>query len=264
MTKILRYLRLWLLFAKYELMFQFSTKIAMVFFFIGKVVRFFSFIIILLLIKQNTNSLAGYTINEVLIFFLTFNFIDLVSQMFLRGVYSLSGKVRSGEFDFFLCRPVNPLFRSLAGSPDFNDIILFIPLTAFSVWYIVQSIPMLSWQHFMLYLLFLCNGLLISVSFHILVLCVGVITAEVDNTIMFYRDLTQMGRFPIEIYKEPLRSLITFVIPIGIMISTPAKTLLGLGTTNMLFLSMCIGVGIFALSLKAWGFALKKYTSASS
>lgn len=236
----------------------------MIFFFIGKVIRFFSFIIILLLIKQNTNSLAGYSINEVLIFFLTFNFIDLVSQMFLRGVYSLSGKVRSGEFDFFLCRPVNPLFRSLAGSPDFNDIILFIPLTAFSAWYIVQSIPTLTWQHILLYVIFLCNGLLISVAFHILVLCVGVISAEVDNTIMFYRDLTQMGRFPIEMYKEPLRSLITFIIPIGIMISTPAKVLLGFGTTQMFIISTGIGIGIFILSLHAWNAALKKYTSASS
>jgi len=236
----------------------------MVFFFVGKIIRFFSFIIILLLLKNNTNSLAGYTINEVLIFFLTFNFIDLISQMFLRGVYSLSGKVRSGEFDFFLCRPVSPLFRSLAGSPDFNDILLFIPLTTFSVWYIVQNVPVLDIQHIFLYLFFLCNGLLISISFHILVLCVGIISTEVDNTIMFYRDLSQMARFPTDIYKEPFRSFITFVIPVGVMMTTPAKALLGLGTPFMFIVSCVISVVLFALALKAWDMSLKTYTSASS
>ena len=58
-----------------------------------------SFFVILLLLKNNTKSIAGYTIDEALIFYLTFNYIDVVAQMFLRGGV-LSGKVRSGEFDF--------------------------------------------------------------------------------------------------------------------------------------------------------------------
>ena len=65
-------------------------------------------------------------------------------------------------------------------------------------------------------------GLVISAAFHILVLAMGIITLEIDHTVMIYRDLVGLGRFPIDIYKEPLRSLITFIVPIGLMISIPA------------------------------------------
>jgi ABC-2 type transport system permease protein len=176
----------------------------------------------------------------------------------------MTGKVRSGEFDFFLIRPISPLFRSLVGSPDFNDVILFVPLVIFSGWYISTAIPNLTVQHLLLYLLLLGNGLLISLSFHIFVICMGIISAEIDNTIMLYRDLTQMGRFPMEIYREPLRGLLTFVVPIGVMMAVPSKVLLGLASGPLLLVSCLIGVSIFGLSLCAWNFSLKKYTSDSS
>lgn len=259
-----KYTGIWLTFAKYELLNQFSTKTSMVFFFIGKVIRFLSFFVILLLLKNNTKSIAGYTVDEALIFYLTFNFIDVVTQMFLRGVYMLSGKVRSGEFDFFLTKPISPLFRSLAGSPDFNDVLLFIPLTIFSAWYIAAAVPNLTLLHMMLYLLLLTNGLLISLAFHIFVLCVGIVSTEVDNTIMLYRDLSKMGQFPMEIYREPLRGIITFVIPVGIMMSVPAKVLLGLSSGPLIGVAIGIGILTLLLSLIAWDQALKRYTSASS
>ena len=149
--------------------------------------------------------------------------------------------MRSGEFDFFLIRPISPLFRSLAGSPDFNDVLLFIPLTIFSAWYIAVALPHLTLQHVMLYLLLLANGLLISLAFHIFVLCVGIVSTEIDNTIMLYRDLSKMGQFPMEIYREPLRGIITFVIPVGIMMSVPAKVLLSFSSGQLIVISIELG-----------------------
>lgn len=264
MKLFLRYLKLWLLFAKYELTFQLSSKSSALFFFFGKMVRFASFLVILVLLKQNTHSLAGYSLDQIIIFFLTFNFIDVISQIFMRGVYTLSGKVRSGELDFYLAKPVNTLFRVLMGAPDFNDVLLLIPLTAFSVWYIARTLPLLTAAHVLLYVAFLLNGLLIAAAFHIFVVCVGILSTEVDNTIMLYRDLSQMGRLPMEIYREPLRGLVTFVVPVGMMMSVPARVLLGNISPVLMGVSVGIALSMFALALGFWKFALRSYTSASS
>jgi ABC-2 type transport system permease protein len=264
MQTIQRHFTVWMLFAKYELLQQFSSKTSMVFFFVGKIIRFFSFFVILLLLRGTVRSVSGYTVDEVLIFFLTFNFIDIVSQMFLRGVYGMNGIVRSGEFDFYLMRPINPLFRSLMGAPDFNDVLLFMPLTGFSVWYIHQILPDLTPDRIFSYIILLIGGFLISVSFHILVLASGVVSTEIDHTIMLYRDLTQMARFPIDIYREPFRAFITFIIPIGVMMSFPSKALLGVLQPHLMIVGAIISVVSFFLSLKIWDIALKKYSSASS
>ena len=101
-------------------------------------------------------------------------------------------------------------------------------------------------------------------SFHILVLAIGVITTEVDNTLWLFRDITQMGRFPIDIYQNPLRSFITFVIPVGVMVTFPAKAAMGLLSFNSVLISVGIGVAFLYLSIMFWRFSLKKYSSASS
>ena len=44
-------------------------------------------------------------------------------------------------------------------------------------------------------------------------LALGIVTTEVDHTIMIYRDITAMGRFPMEMYKEPIRGFFTLSSP---------------------------------------------------
>ncbi|MBI5151433.1 MAG: ABC-2 family transporter protein [Candidatus Pacebacteria bacterium] len=261
---ITRYIKFWFLFAKYEVLKQFSSMFSVVFFFFGKSVRFFSFLLLLIVLQQHTKAMAGFTLEQVIIFFFTFNYIDLISQIFLRGVYMLSGKVRSGEFDFYLTQPMNLLFRTMAGNPDFNDLLLFIPLVLFSLWYTFTFIPTITLWSFILYLIFLIHGLLISLSFHIFVVCLGIVTTEIDNTIMVYRDISQMGRFPLEIYREPLRGFMTFVLPVGIMISVPSKALMGLASPMLLLFSLFITWLFFFFALRTWNSSLKMYTSASS
>lgn len=108
------------------------------------------------------------------------------------------------------------------------------------------------------------NGFLIAAAFHILVLALGIITTEIDHAIMIYRDITGMARFPVDIYKEPLRGLITFIIPIGVMMTFPAKALFGLLTPMFIIISFTIGLIFFYLSIMLWNYALSQYASASS
>lgn len=73
-----------------------------------------------------------------------------------------------------------------------------------------------------------------------------------------------MGRIPVDLYIEPLRTVLTFVIPVGIMMTLPAKAFMGLLSFDLLVVSLLIG-GIFLfLSLRFWDFSLKRYTSAGS
>ncbi len=114
------------------------------------------------------------------------------------------------------------------------------------------------------YILLLANSLIIATAFHIAVISFGIVTLEIDHTIMIYRDLIALGRFPIDIYREPLRGVLTYFIPVAIMISLPAKALIGVATPLGVAASFVIGVVVFMAALKFWNFALRYYTSASS
>ena len=114
------------------------------------------------------------------------------------------------------------------------------------------------------YVLLLANGLIISTGFHILVLALGILATEVDHAIMIFRDVVSMGRIPTDVYHEPLRMIMTFVIPVGVMMTFPAQALMGLLSPWIMLLSLALGLLFLVLCLKAWGYAITQYSSASS
>ena len=81
---------------------------------------------------------------------------------------------------------------------------------------------------------------------------------------MLYRDIIGMGRVPVDVYQEPIRGLITFIIPVGLMISFPVKSFLGILNPLLIFYTFLFSLLFFYFSLKIWGLAVKNYSSASS
>lgn len=262
MKNLKRYFKIWLLMSRNSFLAVFNQRIALSIFLIGKLLRFFFFFGFIIFLLKGTKSLAGYNLNQTLLFFFTFNLIDTVSQFLFREVYRFRPLIVTGGFDLVLSKPINALFRSLMGGADIIDLITIIPLTIATFY--VASLLHPSFLQTTFYVLLVLNGLVIASAFHIFVLGLGIVTLEIDHTIMIYRDLTALGRLPIDIYKEPLKGIITFLIPIGIMVSFPAKAIMGLMSPAGVIWSLAFGVLVLILSFKFWNFALKKYTSASS
>jgi ABC-2 type transport system permease protein len=211
---------------------------------------------------KGTNSLAGYSLNQTVFFFLTFNIIDVISQFLFREAYRFRPLIVSGDFDLVMTKPMSALFRVLMGGSDFIDF-LTIPPLIFALFYVGRMLHPSGIQ-LLFYVLLIANGLLIATAFYITVLAFGIITLEVDHTIMIYRDITNLGRFPIDIYKEPLKGILTYLIPVGTMMTLPVKAFIGLVTIKGVLSSFLLGFLVLTISLKFWNHALKSYTSASS
>lgn len=239
-----------------------SQKLALFIFLTGKILRFGFFLAFLFFLLKGTETLAGFSLNQTIFFFLTFNLVDIFAQFLFREVYRFRPLVVSGGFDLVLSKPISPLFRSLMGGADVIDLITIPPLI-FAIYLVGQTLNPTSVQA-VLYLVLILNGLIIAGAFHIAVLSLGIITLEIDHTIMIYRDLVSLGRFPVDIYREPLRGVLTYLVPVGLMITLPAKVFMGLITPTGIIFSLLFGFGLLFISLRFWSFALKQYASASS
>lgn len=236
------------------------TPTATVFFMSGKILRFAMFFFFVYFLVSKTRALQGYTLNQAIVFYLTFNFIDSLSQTLFREVYRFRQLVVSGELNGVLVKPYHPFMRILLGGFDFLDGLLLIPYVSLIVYFATRH-PGISSHNILGYVLLLVNALLIAAAFHIGVLAFGLLTTEVDHTIMIYRDITELGRFPIDIYKEPLRGIFTFIIPVGIMMTYPTKVLFNILSTPLILYSFIFAATIFFLSLKFWDHSIKKYQS---
>jgi ABC-2 type transport system permease protein len=260
---IRKYLKVWWFFTKATAQISFQSRFGSFVFLIGKILRFLLFFLFLFLLLDKTKSIGGYTIWQIIFFYATFNFIDSSAQFFMREVYRFRSLVVRGSFDYIATQPISPLFRGLFGGSDLLD----IPILIIGVIFIFISaghVGVVTWFGILGYIFLVVNALLIALAFHIIVLSLAILTTEVDNAIMLYRDLTQMGRVPIDVYTQPIRSVLTFAIPVGIMMTFPAKALMGLLSFQSIVIAGGVGIAFIYLSLKLWQYSLRYYSSASS
>lgn len=259
-----KYLRVWWKLADLSFQMQLSTPMSSVGYLLGKFVRLAFFFVFIAAIFQHTKSLAGYSMTETVLFFLTFNIIDMGAQFFFRGIYGIRRTIREGDFDFFLIQPLNPLFRLASGTIDFLDLCTFVPVLAMTAVTLVKLPGPLSLGQGVLYVLLCSNGILIALAIHIFVAAVAVRLQEMENTIWFYRDMMSLGRFPADIYQKPLRLVLYSLIPVAVMVSLPVKVTIGaLSGIWILYAAAVAGV-LLTLSLAAWKSSLKAYSSVSS
>lgn len=258
-----RNLKIFWLFSIYSIKTTFQHPVGVISFILGKFIRFIFFFIFIYFLVSKTKFIAGYSLNQALIFFLTFNFIDSLAQLLFREVYRFRPLVVNGEFDSVLLKPYHPFIRILVGGIDILDAFLIIPYLILLV-YFVLKIPHLLLTSIIIYFFFLLMSIMIATAFHIIILSIAILTTEIDHALMIYRDFTKMAALPIDIYKEPIRSLLTFVIPVGIMMAIPVKSLFGLINIQTGIICLTVAMLFFWLSINLWEFAIKKYQSVGS
>ena len=231
---------------------------------LGKILRFALLISFIYFLVGRTKTIAGYSLNQTMVFFLTFAVIDNASQIFFREVYRFRPLVISGELDTILVKPYHPFLRILIGGVDILDATLMLPYLFILMYFVFQNSSSITVMSVFLYITLAINGFVIETAFHIMVLALGILTSEVDHTIMIYRDLTRVATVPIDVYREPVRFLFSFVLPIGVMMSFPAKALYNALSIPFIGISFCIGGLSLWGALKLWEHALRVYQSASS
>jgi len=261
---LIKYFRVWKSITLAVAQQQLLTSWGGLAFVFGKIARFALFFIFIASILQGGVSLAGYSQAQVITFFLVFNIIDTTAQLLFRGVYMFRNRVIQGTFDLDLLKPLPSYFRPLFGSTDILDALLLPPLVIFTFYYTITQQVLTSTTDFFLFLLMFTNAILVAFSFHLIVIAMGILTTEIDHLVQVYRDLTSIARFPTDIYARSIQFILTFTIPVVILITVPAKSLIGDLTPTLIATSFSISLIFLFTATRLWKFALSRYTSASS
>ncbi len=230
----------------------------------GKLIRMGLVLLMITSIFNFVPTIAGYSRAQTLLFFATFNIVDILAQaLFFRGFWFTQQWVREGEFDHFLKYPINPLFLNAFKITDWMDILTLIPAAGILV-YTFSLFEGLHWWFLFLYSLLVLNGVLIAFAINVFIASLNFYTPETENAFLLYRDLMYTARFPTEIFGEPLRLLFTFALPIAVIVAFPAKALLGILDWKLVWYAFALSSFLVFASIKFWNTSLKHYSSASS
>jgi len=259
-----KYVRIWLCLVRNSFKTQMSTSFASLGYLIGKFVRFGFFLFYLLAIFNRLPGLKGYSMPEIVLFFMTFNFVDVGGQFLFRGLYGVKSLIEEGDFDKILTQPASPLFRISVMGMDLLDLLTLFPILGVSVWAIMKLPYPVHAGDVALFLVLLINAMIIAFAFHVLIGALSVKTQELEGAIWVYRDVMTLGRFPINVYSEFIRGLFVTMVPVGVMITFPTRALLGHLSWPLAAYSFGIGAAFYFGSQLFWRKMLREYTSISS
>lgn len=221
------------------------------------------FALTILIVFSRTDSVAGWGKGDSLALAATVFTMGAVSTGLFFSLTEIPQQVRMGTLDFVLVRPIDPQFwvslRRLA--PEQAGVAL-VGLGMLAVGLRLANLhPGLDqWAGWGILTL---SALTIFYSFNLALMTTGVWFVRVDNLFILSETVQQVARFPLDIYGAVLARFLTFVVPLGILGTIPARQLVRGFDGTTIVAGLAWAAVSLALSRLFWRFALRSYGSAS-
>jgi ABC-2 type transport system permease protein len=81
---------------------------------------------------------------------------------------------------------------------------------------------------------------------------------------MLYNTFWQLGRYPVDVYRQPIGSVLTYVLPVDFIATIPARVLAHGANPSLLPGVLVVLVGVLVSTQMTWNAGLRRYTSATS
>ena len=261
----LHYLRVWLACARYSIvrtmMFRFD-------FLMWSLVELFWMAVNVLLVGvifRHTNSIAGWSKYEMLLLVGTSMLLQrLMMGFFWSNLFELGRNIRTGQFDFLLAQPGQPLFMVSTRKLDPDGLINSFVAIAVVVYSARQRGLHPDWLHLALYVGMLGCGLVIHYAAVLLVVSTTFWLIGSQGIEGTYFTLFEFARLPREAFRGISNVLFVYALPAVVTTFVPARMLIhGFQPVHLLWLG---GVAVvwLALAILVFNRGLQRYSSASS
>jgi ABC-2 type transport system permease protein len=206
------------------------------------------FPLVTILIYGSGASFPGWGFYEVLLIQSVFTLsVGLACIMFSNVLWATMQHIREGSFEIVLLRPVNPLFFLIATNFDPGSFGLVIGggvLFAFSLAHTtivsVAAIPQ--------FLLLFAAGFAVMAGMNMIMAATSFKWVGNSRIPEIFDTIMSFGKYPITIFPQMLKGIVTFVIPVGMIGFFPASALLGrLDPNALLAVIPCILFMLFGI-----------------
>jgi ABC-2 type transport system permease protein len=219
----------------------------------------------LFVVFEQRQELAGWTFGEALLVIGWFTLLQGVLEGAINpSLAAVIEHIRKGTLDFVLIKPADAQF--------------LVSTTRFLPWRITSVVAALlifgyafrqlgrgpSALELATSALLFVTSVTILYSLWILTVSAAFYVVKIDNLTYLFQSIFDAARWPSSVFPAGLRLLFTFVLPLALMTTFPARAMLGRIDAIEILLPVGAALGFFALSRLIWKRSIARYTSASS
>lgn len=226
----------------------------------------------LYILVSSFDLLGGWNGSEVMVLYgLSLMSYAIGASFFFNFARNLSMRIRSGEFDASLTKPLHPFLHEVfAGGWNIGYFSHFTVSLIIIILALTQLDYHMTPGRFFYLVLMVFGASLIQASSLIASSTMSFFTVGSNPVLDFLvYDVKEFTNYPITVFPKGIQFILTFLLPFAFANFYPASALLGKtipeGYPALLpYFSPVVGAVLFALSILLWNWGLKNYKSTGS
>lgn len=223
------------------------------------------FILMVEVMFNNTQSLAGWDRSEVLLLLALSRIIEgLMGSLFIKNLMKLPQLVQEGKFDFHLVKPLPVQFYTAFRSASLDNlanIVAGLVLLIYASAIAQINILSLAW----LWLIIMSiSGMVIYYSLLIIAASLVFVLDRLEFLWGFNILISEPLTVPFDIFPRGARFSLTYLLPLAFIVYVPAQAVTGRLSLFTALVALFAAVIVLFLANLAWSAGLRRYSSASS
>lgn len=207
-----------------------------------------------------TNTLDGWTRNEILLIYAMFQLPRGIDHLLTDNIWLISSHIRQGTFNKYLTKPINVLFHIVIERFQFEalgEIIVGISLLA----YLGPQLPLMTnAMTITSVLLLVFAGAFIYSSIKLITATVAFWIRDSQTLMVVVYDLSSFVKNPIGIFPRMVQFIFTYFIPFAFTSYYPSAILLGkVSPYPIALIGLVVAISLALISYSFWLFGLKHY-----
>lgn len=212
----------------------------------------------------HTNRIGSWDIFQTRVFLGVLFIVDALYMILLQeNLDRFSEKVRKGELDLLLTKPINSQFMISFQRISVSCLGNLIIASSWFAWSLSQ-IPDFQWSRALWIFVLAPCGFTILYGIRFCVAATSLVFVKADNLQYVWYQLYKLGMRPDSIYRGWVKFAVLTILPVALIASVPARALLD-PPEMWVYVWTLIAAPLFVwLSNRYWKFCLSRYQSASS
>ena len=215
---------------------------------------------------SQVESIGGWEKSQVLFFIGTFSLINALNMtLYFFGVITIPNKIRSGQLDLYITKPINSLFYL-----SFEDINLgSFPLVLASIGILIYATMGMNIQitalKIIVYIFLVIFMTILYYDMEVILRTIRFFVIQANTIDQIEGELLELCfKIPGVLFKGGFKVVFYLILPYGIMATLPTQFFKG--TLELSGFLYAIGITLFftAFTLWFWKLGLKNYKSAGS
>jgi ABC-2 type transport system permease protein len=214
---------------------------------------------------QNVGPVAGWDLASTRVFMGVLFVVDSIWMLLLsENLDKLSDRVRKGELDLLLSKPVNSQFMMSFQKLSTPYVVNIAFTIGFLIWAFQQLPPPVEPLRLLYLFILIPSSLMITYGIRFFFSATALIFARAENINYIWYQLYRIAMRPDGMYPPWMRYMVLTAVPMAFVASVPTRVVLGQAEIYFVPAAFLLGSISVYISTRFWRYALRHYVSASS